>query len=228
MNKVAKLNDLVASTDQLPSHLKAVEGIGRGNEEVGLNVQIPRIKLLQKMSNEVDKHHNTYIEGSEPGQLINTLTNQNYGNSLYVISLKFKTEYVVWRDMEKGGGYGGAFASEQQAKAALDDLEHPNEDYSISETHAHMLLIKDPETGELERAPVIMDFKDSKLRVSKAWNSQLGLKGGDRFAGLWQIIGVPTENKRGQQFMNLEVKFVGWAQEADYKVAEEMYEGLGN
>lgn len=228
MNKVAKLNDLVASTDQLPSHLKAVEGVGRGNEEVGLNVQIPRIKLLQKMSNEVDKHHNAYIEGSEPGQLINTLTNQNYGNSLYVISLKFKTEYVVWRDMEKGGGYGGAFASEQEAKDALDGLEHPNDEYIISETHAHMLLIKDPETGELERAPVIMDFKDSKLRVSKAWNSQLGLKGGDRFAGLWKISGVTTENKRGQAFMNLEVKFVGWAQEADYKVAEEMYEGLGN
>ena len=58
------------------------------------------------------------------------------------------------------------------------------EDYDINETHAHIILVKDPETGELERSPAIMDFASSKLRVSKAWNSQIGMKGGDRFAGL--------------------------------------------
>ena len=40
--------NLVASTDTLPAHLKAVEGVGRGNENVGSAVQIPRIKLLQR------------------------------------------------------------------------------------------------------------------------------------------------------------------------------------
>ena len=76
---VATVSKLVASTDELPAHLKLVEGAGRGNENVGQNVQIPRIKLLQKMSNEVDKHHGSYVEGCEPGHMVNTLTNQNYG-----------------------------------------------------------------------------------------------------------------------------------------------------
>jgi hypothetical protein len=69
-----------------------------------------------------------------------------------------------------------------------------------------------------------MDFASSKLRVSKAWNSQIGMKGGDRFAGLWKVSGVPTENKMGKAFMNCEVSFVGWAQEEDYKAAEGLYE----
>ena len=41
-------SSLVASTDALPAHLKLVEGAGRGNENVGNNVQIPRIRCLTK------------------------------------------------------------------------------------------------------------------------------------------------------------------------------------
>ena len=216
-------NSLVASTDTLPAHLKAVEGAGRGNENVGQNVQIPRVKLLQKMSNEVDKHHAAYVEGCEPGHLVNTLNNHNYGNDLYCISLTFKLEYVVWRQLDAGGGYGGAFSSKADAEAYVNQQDKPAE-WDINETHAHVLLIKDPETGELERSPAIMDFASSKLRVSKAWNSQIGMKGGDRFAGLWKVSGVPTENKMGKAFMNCEVSFVGWAQEEDYKAAEALYE----
>jgi hypothetical protein len=223
MPKTAVATNLVASTDTLPAHLKAVEGAGRGNENVGSNVQIPRVKLLQKMSNEVDKHHAAYIEGCEPGHLVNTLTNENYGNDIYAISLHFKTEFVVWRKLDAGGGYGGAFDSHAAAQEYVDTQDKPS-DYDINETHAHILLLKNAETGELERSPVIMDFASSKLRVSKAWNSQIGLKGGDRFAGLWKVSGVPTENKMGKAFMNCEVSFVGWAQENDYKVAEKMYE----
>jgi len=214
---------LVASTDALPAHLQDKQGIGRGNENVGSNVQIPRIKLLQKMSNEVDKHHGSFVEGCEPGHLVNTLTNHNYGNDLYCISLHFKTEFVVWRQLDVGGGYGGAFTTHEEAQAYVDTQDKPAE-YDINETHAHVILVKNPETGALENSVAIMDFASSKLRVSKAWNSQIGMRGGDRFAALWKVSGVSTENKMGKAFMNCEVAFVGWAQEADYKVAEGLYE----
>ena len=216
-------NDLVASTSALPAHLKEVEGVGRGNEHVGQNVQIPRVKLLQKMSNEVDKHHASYVQGCEPGHLVNTLTNHNYGNDMYCLSLTFKIEYVVWRNIDAGGGYGGAFTELADAESYVNSQDKPAE-WEINETHAHVILIKDPVTGELERSPAIMDFASSKLRVSRAWNSQLAMKGGDRFAGLWKVSGVSTENKMGKAFMNCEVDFVGWAQEDDYKTAESFYD----
>jgi len=215
--------NLVASTDTLPAHLKAVEGVGRGNENVGSAVQIPRIKLLQKMSNEVDQHHASHVKGSVPGQFINTVTAENYGNDIYALSLTFKTEYVVWRDIEAGGGYGGAFSTLGEANDLIATQDKPS-DWDAMETHSHVLLLKNPETGELDRAPSIMDFASSKVRVSKAWNSQIGMKGGDRFACLWKVSGVPTENKMGKSFMNCEVSYVGFAQEADYKAAEAMYE----
>ena len=175
------------------------------------------------MSNEVDKHHPSHVKGCEPGQFINTVTAENYGTDIYALSLTFKTEYVVWRQLDAGGGYLGAFPTQGEANARVAEQDKPSE-YDVNETHAHVLLLKDPYTGDLDRAPSIMDFASSKLRVSKAWNSQIGMKGGDRFAALWKVSGVPTENKSGKAFMNCEVSFVGWAQESDYKDAEAMYE----
>ena len=99
------------------------------------------------MSNEVDKHHASYVEGCEPGHLVNTLTNHNYGNDLYCISLHFKTEFVVWRSLDAGGGYGGAFDSLAAAQEYVQAQDKPA-DYDINETHAHIILIKDPEVRD--------------------------------------------------------------------------------
>jgi len=220
---VSAAPSMVASNDSLPAHLQVVNGIGRGNENVGANVAIPRIKMLQKMSNEVDKHHAKFIPGCEVGHFVNTLTNENYGEEIYALSLTFKIEYVVWKSLEAGGGYHGAYTSKESAQEYVNTQDAPSE-YEINETHAHIVLLKNPETGELDRSPCIMDFASSKLRVSKAWNSQIGMFGGDRFAGLWKVGGVATENKSGKVFMNVDVSWVGWAMEDDYKSAEALYE----
>lgn len=213
---------LAIANDKLPAHLAKVEGIGRGNENVGQNVAIPRVKLLQKMSDEVDKHHANYLKGAEPGHFINTLTNQNYGESMYALSITFKPEHVVWRKREAGGGYVGSYSTHPEAMDAIAAQEKPD-DYDPTETHSHLLLLKDPKTGDLEPSPVIMDFSSSKLRISKNWNSQIGMKGGDRFAGLWKLQSVAVENRMGNAFMNLDVEFVGWAHEEDYLAAEALY-----
>ncbi len=170
---MAKALALVAN--DLPAHVQ--KGSGLGNENVGNNVTIPRIKLLQKMSDEVDKYSEKHVAGAEPGQFINSLTSNLYGEEMYVISLLFKNEHVVWRKRDAGGGLLGAFASYEDAQDAINQQEKP-QDYDITETHSHILLIKDPETGELDRPPVIMDFSSSKLRVSRSWSSQLGSRVG--------------------------------------------------
>ena len=44
---------LAISGDKIPAHINLQST--RGNENVGTNVEIPRIKLLQKMNKEVDE-----------------------------------------------------------------------------------------------------------------------------------------------------------------------------
>jgi hypothetical protein len=212
----------------VPAHV--TEGTGLGNENVGQHVTIPRVKLLQKMSDEVDKYNSKYIAGAEPGHFFNSLTGQNYGEELYVINLLFRNEYVVWRNREAGGGILGSFSSMQDAQAAIKSQQKP-EDYTVTDTHSHVLLIKNPATGELDKTPVIMDFSSSKMRISRSWNSIIGIKGGNRFSGLWKLKSVSVQNKTGAQYMNLESEFVGWATDEDYQYAKSVYSqhaNLGN
>lgn len=224
-SSTAVSTQLVASTDSLPAHLKAVDAAGRGNENVGSNVTIPRIKLMQKMSNEVDKHNPAHIEGCEPGHFVNTLLQKNYGASIYCINLTVATVYEVKRGFDFGGGLGGSFPSKTAAEEAINTQDKP-EEWENVETHRHLILIKDPETGALDNTPCTFDFSASKLRVSKEWNSQIVMKGGDRFNSLWKLTGKPTESKAGFVFMNLELDWVGWAQEEDYKFSEETYTSI--
>lgn len=210
-----------AVADARPDYMS--KGTGRGNEEVNAShVTIPRVKLLQKMSDEVDRHHIGYIKDAKDGDFLNSLTKENYGDSIYVIPIKFKEEFAVWRKRDAGGGLIGTFKTEADARAAVTGNEKP-QDLDIVQGHAHVLLIKNPETGALSK-PIIMDFSSSKLRVSRGWNSQIDIKGGDRFTGLWKLSSVAAMSKSKQQFMTLEVSFVGWAQEEDYKAAEAYYE----
>ena len=216
-------NEIALATDKMPAHVK--QSAGRGNENVSSDsMTIPRIKLLQKMSPEVDKHHANFIEGADPGDFLNSLTNENYGSDLYTISVTFKDDHVVWKKREAGGGFLGTYRSAAEAETAIKEQDKPDE-YDIVQTHSHVLLLKDPKTGVLSM-PVIMDFASSKLRVSRSWNSQINIKGGDRFSCLWKLSAVATQNRSGQQFMNLDVSFEGWAQDADYKLAEEFYEKM--
>ena len=214
---------LVSNT--VPSHVKEASGLG--NENVSTeHLQTPRVKLLQQMNPEVDKNHDAYIEGSEPGHFINSVTNENYGTELYVINVHFKEDFVLWRKRDAGGGLIGTYSSQQ---AALDHLAKEglaDADHEIMQTQSHLLLRKDPETGELIKTPFLMDFASSKLRVSREWNTQINQLGGDRFSALWKLSSMQTQNRSAQKFYNLTAENQGWVTEEDYKYAKEGYENL--
>ena len=142
------------------------------------------------------------------------------GTELYLINIKFKDEYVVWKKREHGGGLVGSFKTNKEALDAQQDQDNPDH-YDVKPTHTHLLLIKNPETGELS-SPVLMDFASSKLKPSRDWNTQINLKGGDRFAGLWKMSSVPVSNG-GNNWMNIDITFEGWTVKEDYEAAEELF-----
>jgi hypothetical protein len=101
-------NALTIAENKVPAHVAS--GAGRGNEEVGIDhLTMPRLKLLQKMSNEVDKHHPEFIPGAEDGQFMNSLTKELLGDTVYVINIKFKEEFMVWKGPQEGRWYARWF-----------------------------------------------------------------------------------------------------------------------
>ena len=209
----------------MPAHVK--EATGLGNENVGTeHLQTPRVKLLQQMNSEVDPNSPAYIEGSIPGDFIDSVTNENYGTELYVINVHFKEDFVLWKKREAGGGLVGTFSTRQEALDYLANDGLKEEDHEIIQTQSHLLLRKDPETGELVKTPFLMDFASSKLRVSREWNTQINQLGGDRFSALWKLSSIQTQNRASQKFYNLTAENQGWVTEEDYEYAKEGYEKL--
>lgn len=215
---------LTLAVEKVPAHISM--NASRGNENVAIStLSVPRIKQLQKMSDEVDKHHPKYVEGAEAGMFINSLSNELLGEKLYLINIKFDTKFVVWRTREAGGGLIDACSTLKEAQDLIAVQEDKPEKFQTQETHSHTVIMKNPETGELSM-PAIFDFKASKLFISKNWNTQLNLKGGDRFSGLWEMSTVAAENRAGATYLNVKIDWLGWAQEDDYKAAEQVFESI--
>jgi hypothetical protein len=216
----------ISSTSELPAHLQM--GVSVGNENVTADdISVPRIKLIQKMSPEVDEGSAKYIPDIKPGQLLNTVTNKA-SDSLLLINMFFESGYSVFKQRDLGGGLYGNFKTEQEAKQALNDEGLTISDYDIASTHTHTMLLLDENTGDIEM-PAIMDFQSTKLRVSREWNTDIKTRcagTAPRYGAVYRLKGKIQTNAKGQSWHNLEFKFEGWANEKLLAEAKENFEGM--
>ena len=214
--------DISIVTSELPAHIKL--GSTLGNENVtSEHLSVPRVKQLQKMSNEVDENHSDYMENSKVGDFINTVTGENYGQEILLVNVHFKEEYICWKKREFGGGLLGSYPSKAEAIAALTEANEKEGEVDITQTQTHTLLKVDEKTGAVSDIPFLFDCANSKLRVSKEWNTQILKLAGDRFASLWKMSSVSTTNRKGQAFMNIDISNVGWLNKETYETAKEFY-----
>ena len=214
-------NDISVVTSKVPAHVK--EGSKLGNENVSSeHISVPRVKLLQKMNNEVDPNHSEYIDGAKEGDFINTVTGENYGSSMYVVNVHFKEEFVVWKKREKGGGLIGNFLTRKEAEEYLTDNGLEADEYDITQTQIHTLLRLDDETSEVSDIPFLFDCASSKLKVSREWNTKIMKQGGDRFSYLWKMSSVPQSNAKGS-WVNIDIGGVDWLKDEIYEQVKAFY-----
>lgn len=215
-------NDISVVTSKVPAHVKA--GSKLGNENVTQeHISVPRVKLLQKMNNEVDPNHSEYIDGAKEGDFINTVTGENYGSSMYVVNVHFKEEYVVWRKRTEGGGLVGNFTTRKEAEDYLEDNGLKLEEHDITQTQIHTLLRLDEENAEISDIPFLFDCASSKLKVSREWNTKIMKQGGDRFSYLWKMSSVPQSNAKGS-WVNIDISGVDWLKDEIYEQVKSFYE----
>lgn len=216
----------IMSGAAMPAHLQM--GTSTGNENVTADdIQIPRIKLLQKMSPEVDEGSSKYMEDVKAGQLLNSVTGEA-SQEMLVLNMFFEAGYTCFKDRDLGGGLFGTFDTEQAARDALTAEGLNVADYDISLTHTHTLLLIDPETHKIDM-PAVMDMQSTKLRVSRAWNSDIKLRcngTAPRFGAVYKLFGKIQTNSKGQSWHNLDFEFAGWASEDLCKEAQENYDGM--
>ena len=161
----------------LPSTILFEEDASSGFENVKTtSLALPILKLLQNGSGEAQRRNQNYVEGAEPGMLLNTVTKQLYDGAkgITVIPCHYKLEYQEWADFGTGSGRpenifpagSDILAQTTQDGGGKDRLENGN--YILTVGQHFVIIVAD---GGAEQA--LISMSSSQGKVSRKWNSMM-------------------------------------------------------
>ena len=171
MNQVAEKKEGVLATFDMEAD--ANMGAQNISQE---DLALPFLKILGQLSPEVNKRDGKYVEGAEPGLIINTVTNELYSD-VDVIPCHYKRQYIEWQDR---GTSTGAPVAIHEADSDIISQTTRGKDYKdrlangnyLENTASHFVLVRgaNPHTA-------LISMKCTQLKVSRKWNSMMmGLK----------------------------------------------------
>ena len=230
MNQVTeKKNGALATFDMEADANQGAQNISQ--EDLAL----PFLKILGQLSPEVNKRDGKYVEGAEPGKIINTVTNQLY-DTIEVVPCHYKRQYIEWQDRGQSTGAPVAIheadsdiiSQTTRGKDYKDRL--PNGNY-LDNTANHFVLIlgKTPQTA-------LISMKSTQLKVSRKWNSMMmgikmqgknGLFTPPTYRHIYKLSTVQMSNDKGTWF-GWDVAKVGPVQDKSaYEMAKSFAVSVG-
>ena len=175
------------------------------------DLALPFLKVLGQLSPEVNKRNGKYVEGAEPGMILNTVTNEIYDGSkgIEVLPVFYKRQLVEWQDRGESKGAPVAIheaTSDIMSKTTRDKSfkdRLPNGNY-IENTANHfvVLLGKNPTTA-------LISMKATQLKVSRKWNSMMmgirmqgqnGMFTPPTYSHIYRLKTVQMSNDKGTWF----------------------------
>lgn len=194
-----------------PELLDAMSG-GEGLEEADRDsFAIPLLKVLQKMSPEVDSDDPAYVEGASPGSFFVTGNLKLYDSSIYVVPVHFRRVFIEWIPRTEGGGFvaehdvatGQALLRDAtRDERGIDVLKNGHE---LLDTRIHYVLIADPDTEELE--PAVLSVSRTNIRPSKEWLNAISTRRlpngakANMYAQLYTLETAKRSNDQGSWFV---------------------------
>ena len=212
----------------------AAKGLGAIGQD---DLALPFLKILGKLSPEVNKRDGKYVEGAEPGMIFNSVSGELYDGvkGLDVIPAFYKLEYIEWKDRGEGPGAPVAIydsSSDIMSKTKPDANYKdrlPNGNY-IEKTASHFVII----TGD-SPATALISMKSTQLKISRKWNSMMSgikLKGKNglytpaSFSHIYKLKTTQMSNDKGTWF-GWEVSKVGPITDASiYQQAKSFSESI--
>ena len=172
------------------------------------DLALPFLKILGQLSPEVNKRDGKYVEGAEPGKIINTVTNQLF-DEVNVVPCHYKRQYIEWQDRGQSTGAPVAIheadsdiiSQTTRDKSYKDRL--PNGNY-LDNTANHFVL----QLGDTPQSALI-SMKSTQHKVSRKWNSMMmglkmqgknGLFTPPTYSHIYKLKTVQMSNDKGTWF----------------------------
>ena len=203
------------------------------------SLALPILKLLQNGSGEAQKRNQNYVEGAEPGMLLNTVTKKLYNGAegIEVIPCHYKLEYQEWADFGTGSGRpeniynaNSDILSKTKNEMGKDRLENGNYILTVGQ---HYVLIKDGISTE----NALISMSSSQGKISRGWNSMMlsitfegknGPYNPSSFSHSYKLSSVLNSGK-GNQWYGYNVVQVGKVEDpALYERAKKFYTSLAS
>jgi hypothetical protein len=193
MNQVAEKKEGALATFDMEAD--ANQGAQNISQE---DLALPFLKILGQLSPEVNKRDGKYVEGAEPGKIINTVTNELF-DKISVVPCHYKRQYippVAIHDADSD-----IVSTTTRDKSFKDRL--PNGNY-LDNTASHFVLVlgKTPSTA-------LISMKSTQLKVSRKWNSLMmgiklqgknGLFTPPTYSHIYNLSTVQMSNDKGTWF----------------------------
>ena len=199
------------------------------------DLALPFLKVLGQLSPEVNKRDGKYVEGAEPGKIINTVSNELY-EQINVLPVFYKRQYIEWQDR---GTSTGAPVAIHEADSDIISQTTRGKDYKdrlangnyLENTASHFVILmgSSPTTA-------LISMKATQLKVSRKWNSMMmgikmqgknGLFTPPTYSHIYSLKTVPMSNDKGSWF-GWDVSKVGPIEDrAVYEIAKSFAERIG-
>ena len=203
MNQVANKKEGALQTNLFEAD--ANQGAQNISQE---DLALPFLKVLGQLSPEVNKRDAKYVEGAEPGKIINTVTNELF-DEIKIIPCHYKRQYIEWQD--RGTSTGAPVAIHEASSDIVSQTTRgkdykdrlPNGNY-LDNTAQHFVLAlgKTPQTA-------LISMKGTQLKVSRKWNSMMmgikmqgknGLFTPPTYSHIYNLKTVQMSNDKGTWF----------------------------
>ena len=224
MNQVANKKEGALQTNLFEAD--ANQGAQNISQE---DLALPFLKVLGQLSPEVNKRDAKYVEGAEPGKIINTVTNELF-DEIQIVPCHYKRQYIEWQD--RGTSTGAPVAIHEASSDIISQTTRgkdykdrlPNGNY-LENTANHFVLVvgKNPQTA-------LISMKSTQLKVSRKWNSMMmGLKMQGKngmftpptYSHIYKLKTVQQSNDKGTWF-GWDVSRVGPIEDSGiYKIAKD-------
>ena len=214
---VAKREDV--GTDIAPPSFVDATDI-RGTEHLTKDdMQMPRLALSQKMSNQLDPQHSSFIDELRVGELFNDVTNEVYGSDplRFAVIRSDPPRGIEFATTEEGGGV-------KDMNVPLDDPRMnfgPNGEVPQATRFYDYIIVLLDRGNEM----IAMSLARTGVKAAKSLNTLMKVRKGPSFAGAYTATPSQETNSKGT-FGVWKFKNDGWVTQEQYKTFSEMYENL--
>lgn len=221
MAKETKTKDLVVKEEDVKD--LAIFAVAEGEEEhlSQEELELPFLRVAQKGSPQVDEDKPEYIDGLKPGSYFNTVSGENYGDTLKVQVHGYFHSYVIWKGEKGNGEFSGTMTPEEfrefESKNKLErdggDMVHivDGEEFRYSDTRNFIVSLPEhPEDGIM-----IYPLSSTGIKAARKWNTlnngrRVNGRPAKRYATLWEIKTAGFEKNGFTWKQTSSIKPLGW------------------